>query len=198
MYGRCLGERMEGCRSAVRRLQREPRLVEVFHLDSVVGLIRRYCSWEGVRRESWTPFPDRSFKWFMKQIQETFAAVLWMFFMDLSGSTQDLEMVYLWCWWVEESSTSHRIHISSSYVFTPQYIVILLLRGVILTISVFAKHASVALERLFVSPLLLPEVSPFSSPWTFRVQLKGLESRRPKSVRQMFPVSKTQTGTGTM
>lgn len=73
-------------------------------------------------------------------------------------------MVYLWCWWVEESSTSYRIHISSSYVFTPQYIVILLLRGVILTISVLAKHASVALERLFVSPLLPPEVSPFSSP----------------------------------
>ena len=55
VYGRCLGERMEGCRSAVSRLQREPRLVEVFHLDSVVGLIRRYSSWGGVRRESWTP-----------------------------------------------------------------------------------------------------------------------------------------------
>lgn len=197
MYGRCLGERMEGCRSAVRRLQREPRLVEVFHLDSVVGLICRYCSWEGVRRESWTPFPDRSFKWFMKQIQETFAefseCFLW--------TCQAAHRIWRWCicgvgGWRRAPRLTGSIFLL--YMFSHPNIVILLLRGVILTISVFAKHASVALERLFVSPLLLPEVSPFSSPWTFRVQLKGLESRRPKSVRQMFPVSKTQTWTGTM
>ena len=165
MYGRCLGERMEGCRSAVRRLQREPRLVEVFHLDSVVALICRYSFWVGVGRGSWTPgcrwetvssfrLTTFLFQWrrqrstpsdpheslvcvkcFQRKWKSSWCDIDHLrdsrskytkhlllfsecFYRPVRQHAAFGDGVFVSVWWVEASSTSHQIHISS-YVFAP-------------------------------------------------------------------------------
>lgn len=70
-------------------------------------------------------------------------------FIDLSGNMQHLEMVYL-CLCGGWRRAPHLTRSTFLHMFSHPNIVVQLLRGVVFTISVSAKHSSVALARLFI------------------------------------------------